>query len=87
VEVLKQGQFDPVPVSEQIVVIYAVTNGHMDKVAVDDVRRFEKGLREHVANRYGDILDHLEETGEISDEERLKEAIASFAETFEAKSE
>jgi len=87
VEVLKQGQFDPVPVSEQIVVIYAVTNGHMDKVAVVDVRRFEKGLREHVTNRYGDILDHLEETGEISDEERLKEAIASFAETFEAKSE
>jgi F-type H+-transporting ATPase subunit alpha len=85
VEVLKQGQFDPVPVSEQIVAIYAVTNGFMDKVSVDQIREFEEGLRSHVAERYGDLLDHLEQTGEISDEGRLKEAIASFVESFEAK--
>ncbi|CAN5191387.1 F0F1 ATP synthase subunit alpha [soil metagenome] len=84
VEVLKQAQYDPVPLSEQVLAIYAVTNGLMDKVAVGDVHRFELGLRQHVADRYGDLLDHIEQTGELPDEERFKEAIASFAETFEA---
>jgi F0F1-type ATP synthase alpha subunit len=57
----------------------------MDKVAVDQIRDFEEGLRRHVAERYGDLLDHLEQTGEIADEGRLKEAITSFTESFEAK--
>jgi len=86
VEVLKQGQFDPVPVSEQILAIYAVTNGHMDKIPVEDVRRFEHGLREFVINRYGDLLDHIEQTGELGDEDRLVEAIKAFTETFEVSS-
>jgi F-type H+-transporting ATPase subunit alpha len=45
VEVLKQGQFAPVPVAEQILAIYAVTNGYMDKVPVEEVSNFEAGLR------------------------------------------
>jgi F-type H+/Na+-transporting ATPase subunit alpha len=47
VEVLKQPQFAPVPVEEQVLVLYAVTEGHMDDIPVEDVRRFERELREY----------------------------------------
>ena len=46
VEVLKQGQYDPVPVEEQVLVIFAVTEGHMDDVDPTDIPAFESGLRE-----------------------------------------
>ena len=47
-ELLKQGLNDPMPVEEQVVVIYAGVRGHIDDVAVEDVRRFEAALRAHV---------------------------------------
>jgi F-type H+-transporting ATPase subunit alpha len=83
VEVLKQGQFAPVPVAEQILAIYAVTNGYMDKVPVEEVSNFEAGLRLFVAERYGDLLDQIEATGNLGDEERLRAAIAEFADGFQ----
>src|SRR5690606_41441491 len=65
VEVLKQPQYQPMPVEEQVLVIYAVTEGFMDDIAVGDIRRFENGLREHVRARFGDVLDTIRDTGEI----------------------
>jgi len=85
VEVLKQGQFAPVPVEEQILSIYAVTNGLMDSVPVDRVRKFEVGLRRFVSERYPDLLEHLKTTGDLPQEERLKEAINAFKESFQAE--
>ncbi|HLT96285.1 MAG TPA: F0F1 ATP synthase subunit alpha [Acidimicrobiia bacterium] len=85
VEVLKQPQYQPMPVEEQVLVIYAVTEGFMDDIAVGDIRRFENGLREHVRARFGDVLDTIRDTGEIGDEERLKEAIRSYTEVFTAE--
>ncbi|HEX5672297.1 MAG TPA: F0F1 ATP synthase subunit alpha, partial [Acidimicrobiia bacterium] len=84
VEVLKQGQFAPVPVEEQIIAIYAVTNGSMDSVPVDKVRNFEGGLRRFVGERYPDLLEHIRTTGDLPKEERLQEAINSFKESFQA---
>ena len=84
VEVLKQGQFAPVPVEEQIIAIYAVTNGSMDSVPVDKVRNFEGGLRRFVSERYPDLLEHIRTTGDLPKEERLQEAINSFKESFQA---
>ena len=84
VEVLKQGQFAPVPVEEQIVAIYAVTNGSMDSVPVDKVRNFEEGLRRFVGERFPDLLEHIRTTGDLPKEERLQEAINSFKESFQA---
>jgi F-type H+-transporting ATPase subunit alpha len=84
VEVLKQRQYQPVPVEEQVVMIYAVTEGLMDRIAVSDVQRFEVGLREHVRARFGDVLDSISQTGEIADADRLTEAIKSYVETFTA---
>ncbi|GMQ98013.1 MAG: F0F1 ATP synthase subunit alpha [Acidimicrobiia bacterium] len=69
VEVLKQGQYDPVPVAEQVVVIYAVTEGHMDDVAPGDIPEFEAGLREFVRSRHGALLSSISDTGDLPEEE------------------
>jgi F-type H+-transporting ATPase subunit alpha len=86
VEVLKQGQFAPVPVAQQILSIYAVTSGYMDKVPVEEVRNFESGLRLFVEERYGDLLDQIDATGNLGDEDRLKTAISEFASGFQVRS-
>ncbi|HEY7564274.1 MAG TPA: F0F1 ATP synthase subunit alpha [Acidimicrobiia bacterium] len=84
VEVLKQGQFAPVPVAEQILSIYAVTNGDMDKTPIEDIRRFEEGLRRFVADRFPDIIEHIASTGDLPKEERLAEAIGAYKDSFKA---
>ena len=84
VEVLKQTQYTPVPVEEQILAIYAVTTGHMDSVPIEDVHRFELGLRQFVAERFPDVLEHISTTGDLPEEDRLKEAIVGFRDTFQA---
>jgi F-type H+-transporting ATPase subunit alpha len=73
-------------VAQQIISIYAVTNGYMDKVPVEEVRNFESGLRLFVEERYGDLLDHINDTGNLGDEDRLKAAIAEFASGFQVGS-
>ncbi|HSL26688.1 MAG TPA: F0F1 ATP synthase subunit alpha [Acidimicrobiia bacterium] len=83
VEVLKQGQYAPVPVAEQVLSIYAVTNGHMDSIPIQDIRRFELGLREFVGDRYPDLLEHIGSTGDLPNEDRIREAIAAFTSGFE----
>jgi F-type H+-transporting ATPase subunit alpha len=84
VELLKQGQFRPVPVEEQVLVIYAVTAGHMDSVPVGRVREFEDGLRSYVRTRHDDLLEHTRTTGDLPDGARLDAAIAGFKDTFES---
>ena len=84
VEVLKQSQFDPVPVEEQIISIYAVTNGLMDSVAVEDIHRFELGLRQFIRERFPDVVETIHNTGDLPAEERLIEAITAFKDSFQA---
>ncbi|MDX1691996.1 MAG: F0F1 ATP synthase subunit alpha [Acidimicrobiia bacterium] len=83
VEVLKQGQFAPVPVEEQVVAIYAVTNGFMDSVPADDVDDFEEGLREWFRTRHTDVLEQIRSTGELPDTDTLDAAIEAFTTSFE----
>ena len=72
------------PVEDQILSIYAVTTGHMDSVPIEDVHRFELGLRQFVAERFPDVLEHISTTGDLPEEDRLKEAIVGFRDTFQA---
>jgi F-type H+-transporting ATPase subunit alpha len=81
VEVLKQGQYDPVPVEEQVLIIYAVTEGHMDDVQPSDVPAFEAGLREFARSRYGAVLAAIADTGELPEEELLA-AIGAYKATL-----
>jgi F-type H+-transporting ATPase subunit alpha len=84
VEVLKQPQFQPVPVEEQVLVLYAVTEGYMDDIPTEDVRRFERGLREYFRDRHTNVLASIRETGSLPEGDDLVEGIKAFAQTFES---
>jgi F-type H+-transporting ATPase subunit alpha len=83
VEVLKQPQFAPIPVEEQVISIYAVTEGHMDGVDVGDVRRFEDELREFFRSRHPGILSEIKDTGKMPEGDEVESAIADFKAAFE----
>jgi len=83
VEVLKQDQFSPVKVGEQVVAIFAVTEGHMDSVPIGEIEDFEAGLLDFVRTRHPEFLDRIASTGELPDEEALVAAISGFKEIFE----
>ncbi|MGH8875146.1 MAG: F0F1 ATP synthase subunit alpha, partial [Acidimicrobiia bacterium] len=87
VEVLKQPQYAPVPVEEQVLILYAVTNGHLDKVPVSEVKRFEVELAEYVRARHGRLLDHIGETGDLPETGDLDSAIGELLEVFRAEGE
>ena len=82
VEVLKQPQFAPVPVEEQVLVLFAVTEGYMDEVAVADVRRFEHELRDFFKSRYSNVLAGITETGKLPEGDAMVEGITAFKDTF-----
>ncbi|QVQ54233.1 F0F1 ATP synthase subunit alpha [Spiractinospora alimapuensis] len=87
-EILKQGQYSPFPVENQVVSIWAGTTGQLDDVPVEDVRRFERDLLEHLALEHGKILDDIRETGKFSSEteDALKSVVDEFKRTFETSS-
>jgi F-type H+/Na+-transporting ATPase subunit alpha len=82
VELLKQPQNSPMPVEEQVVSLYAGTQGYLDPVPVAEVRRFEAELIEWFRARHGDTLEDVRTTGDIADVEAFEAAIAAFAEQF-----
>ena len=83
-ELLKQPQFSPMKVEEQVVVIYAGVNGYLDPVAVKDVQRFEAELLRYMRAEHQDILDDIRDKKEISKEtgDKLKAAVDKFANAF-----
>ncbi len=80
VEVLKQPQYEPMPVAEQVVAIYAVTEGYMDDVEPSDIAEFEAGLLEYVRSRHGSLLSEITDTGDLPEDE-LVSAINGFKST------
>ncbi len=83
-ELLKQAQFSPLKVEEQVVAIYAGVNGYLDPLNVSDVGRFEEELLRNVREKHADILESIRTEKEISDEtgEKLKNAVDAFAKAF-----
>ena len=84
VEMLKQPQYEPVPVEEQVVSIYAVNGGFLDDVEISEVRRFDGEMREYMQARHGGLMSHIVDTGQLPDTDELDRALASFVETFQA---
>jgi len=84
VELLKQGQYEPVPIERQVIAIWAGTQGYLDDVQVDDVGRFEAELLEHIDANHPEIRDHIREQGDLPDdvEQRLTDAIKEFRRRF-----
>lgn len=85
VETLKQDQYSPLSVSEQVVVLYAVTRGFMDDIAVEKVRVWERELLTYFASQKKDILDRIATEKVLSDEleEVLKKTIGEFKEVYQ----
>ncbi len=83
-EVLKQGQFVPYPVEEQVVAIYAGVNGYLDGIEVGDVVRYEAALMEEVRESGADILVAIRTDAEINEatEEKLKTFLDDFTKSF-----
>jgi F-type H+/Na+-transporting ATPase subunit alpha len=84
-EVLKQGQYNPLLQSKQIGIIYAAANGHLDKVPVANLAAFEEKLFTKLDAEAKDVMDNIEKTGQLSDddEEKLKNVIIDLVELEE----
>ncbi len=83
-ELLKQAQFSPMSVSEQVVSIFAGVNGFLDGIDTARVTDFEKSLLSEMHGKHQDVLDDIENSGALSDEttEKLKSILGDFAKTF-----
>jgi F-type H+-transporting ATPase subunit alpha len=83
-ELLKQPQFSPLRMEEQVCVIYAGVNGYLDPLPVDRIRAFEDGLLGALRNQHADILKTIAESRDLDDATagKLKGVVESYAKTF-----
>ena len=81
-ELLKQGINSPMKVEEQVVSLFAGTQGYLDNIPVDDVGRFEDGLLDLVKSQHSGLLSEIVSTGAV-DEDALNSIITAYAENFE----
>jgi F-type H+/Na+-transporting ATPase subunit alpha len=87
--ILKQDEQDPLPVEEQVAVIYAASNGYLDDVDAENVPDWERQFRDHLKDSHGEILDSIREEQKITDEteNELKEVVERFSENYEPESQ
>ena len=89
VELLKQPQYQPMPVEQQVVSIWTVANGFTDDLPVSDVRRFESELHEFLRDRHGSIYERIRDEGTLPEdaEGKLRDAIEGFKGQFSPSKE
>jgi F-type H+-transporting ATPase subunit alpha len=83
-ELLKQSQFSPLKIEEQVVVIYAGVNGYLDALPVNRVRAFEDGLLTLVRKNHADLLETIRTSKDLSDASasQLKSIVETYAKNF-----
>jgi F-type H+-transporting ATPase subunit alpha len=83
-EILKQGQYQPVPVERQTLLIFAGTNGYLDDIEVSDLGRYEEGLNRHLDLHGREVMETLREKGAIDDAlgDSIKKLLEDFKEEF-----
>jgi F-type H+-transporting ATPase subunit alpha len=83
-ELLKQPQFSPLKMEEQVCVIWSGTNGYLDPLPVNKVRGFEDGLLSLLRSKHVDLLNAIRDSRELSNdnEAKLKGVVEGFAKTF-----
>ncbi len=86
VEIQKQGQYAPLPVENQILIIRAATTGCLDSIPVDAIARYERDLYAYFEKNHADLLSSIRETGEMSDDtkEEVTAALRKFGDEFSA---
>lgn len=87
VEVLKQPQYSPMSIEKQVIIIYAVVNGYLDDIPVDNIERFESELLSYLDTSYPEIGKFIKEEGSLKEEieNKLKKALEEFKEGFVIK--
>ena len=85
-ELLKQGQYAPMDASDQVISIFAVSEGYADGVELQDIARYEQGLLPYVNSRYPQLRNHIMSGKKLGDEQltRLKKLISEYTESFDA---
>jgi len=83
-EILKQGQYEPMPVENQVVILYAATNGLLDGIKTDKIADFEKELHRYFSTTEQKILQRIKETGEIDEkmEDDIKRSVNEFEKQY-----
>lgn len=84
-EILKQNQYEPMDVAEQVVVFYSLISGLMDNVPVDKIREFEENLTSYVRDNAGDVLKNIKETKILDEagEEKIKKVVGDYKDTLD----
>lgn len=85
-ELLKQGQYDPMAIEEQVAVIYTGVRGHLDKLDPSQINRFEREFLTHICSSHKDLLKTIATEGKISDDTdaKLKKLVTEFMASFQA---
>uniref|UniRef100_A0A3Q4MEN3 ATP synthase subunit alpha n=1 Tax=Neolamprologus brichardi TaxID=32507 RepID=A0A3Q4MEN3_NEOBR len=84
-ELLKQGQYSPMAIEEQVAVIYAGVRGHLDKMEPSKITKFEKAFLQHILSQHQDLLANIKADGKISEasDAKLKQIVLNFLSSFE----
>ncbi|XP_029916935.1 ATP synthase subunit alpha, mitochondrial-like [Myripristis murdjan] len=84
-ELLKQGQYSPMAIEEQVTVIYAGVRGHLDKMEPSKITKFEKAFLQHILSQHQDLLAAIKADGKISEasDAKLKQIVLNFLSSFE----
>lgn len=82
VEVLKQGLHQPLPAEKQVMILFALTRGLLDDIAVEDVVRFESEFHVWIDANGQEVLNTIRETGKLAEEEDMKNVVKAFKKTF-----
>jgi F-type H+-transporting ATPase subunit alpha len=82
-ELLKQGLNAPVPVEEQVVVIFAGSEGFVDSIPVPEVQRFESELRAFFRANHSDLLEVIGASGKLPEGDKLETALRAFVDSFD----
>jgi len=84
VEILKQNQYVPMSTANQVLIIYAASQGYLDDIELESVKDFEIGLLEHFASKSPECIKEIEDTGNIGDDlaEKMNKAIEAFKKSF-----
>ena len=87
VEVLKQGQNNPLPVEHQVLIIFALTKGYLDDIPVQDINRFEEEFNHWADSNATELLNEIRETGALPDADKFDSAITEFKKGFNKSEE
>jgi len=86
-EMLKQGQYSPLSMEQEVLIVFVGNQGYLDKLAVDQIKAFERELYSYFESKHSDILEEIKGKRELTDElrGRLIKALDQYVEVFNAE--